>query len=171
MALMTAAGEQNNIEGTAKDMEFVGKTLDESREFRLLVASPIVSSPRKRAVFNEVFGSRVGRETMTFINLLTSKSREAILHEVAQQFKELHDEKLGIVNVEVRTTVEFNDAQEKELRTQLERMEGKKVRFQFVIDKTIKGGIVIRIGDTVHDGSVSRQLERMRERFIAGRAA
>ena len=171
MALMSAAEQQKNVKGTAKDMELVGKVLSESREFRLFVASPIVSTPKKRAVFNEVFGSRVGRETMTFINLLTSKSREAILQDVSQQFKELHDERLGIVNVEVRTALEFNYAQEKELRIQLERITGKKVRFRFAIDKTIRGGIVIRIGDTVLDASVSRQLEQMRERFVAGRAA
>lgn len=171
MALMTAAEEQRNIEGTAKDMEFVGKVLSESREFRLFVASPIVSTPKKRAVFGEVFGPRVGRETMTFINLLTAKSREAVLFDVAGQFKELHDEKLGIVNVEVRTTLEVNYAQEKELRMQLERITGKKVRFHFAIDKTIRGGIVVRIGDTVLDASVTRQLEQLRTRFVEGRAA
>ncbi len=171
MALMTAAEQQKNIEGTAKDMEFIGKVLRESREFRLFVAGPIVSPSKKRAVFNEVFGPRVGKETMTFVNLLTSKSREAILQDITEQFKELHDEKLGIVNVEVRTSVELNYGQEKDLRAELELMTAKKVRFQFVIDTTIKGGIVIRIGDTVLDGSVAHQLERMRERFIAGRAA
>lgn len=171
MALMAAAEQQKNIEGTARDMEFIGNVLRESREFRLFIAGPIVSPSKKRAVFDAVFGPRVGKETMTFVNLLTSKSREGILLDVAEQFKELHDEKLGIVGVEVRTSVELNYGQEKDLRAELERMIGKKVRFQFVIDTMIKGGLVIRIGDTVFDGSVVHQLERMRERFIAGRAA
>lgn len=168
---MAAAEQQKNIEGTAKDMEFVGKILGESREFRLFVASPVIPSVKKRAVFGEVFTNRVGKETLTFINMLISKSREAILLDTVAQFKDLHDEKLGIVNVGVRTAVELNYAQEKDLRTQLERMTNKKVRFQFMIDKAIRGGLIIRIGDTVLDTSVTRQLERMRERFIAGRAA
>lgn len=171
VALMTAAEQQKNIEGVSKDMELVGKALNESRELRLFVASPVISSSKKRAVFDELFGSRIGKETMTFIHLLISKSREPVLQDIADQFKVLHDEKLGIVTVEVRTSVEFNYGQEKDLRAELERMTRKKVRFQFVIDTTIKGGVIIRIGDTVLDASVSRQLELMRERFVAAQAA
>lgn len=171
MALMSAAEQQKNIEGTAKDLESIGKILGESRELRLLVASPVVSPAKKRAVFNELFGARIGKETLTFINLLTSKSREDVLQDVVEQFRVLHDEKLGVVNVEVRTAVELSYAQEKDLKATLEKMMNKKPRLQFVIDKTIKGGLVIRIGDTVLDASVTRQLELMRERFIAGRAA
>jgi F-type H+-transporting ATPase subunit delta len=171
MALMTAAEQQKNIDGVAKDLDLVAKTLHESKEFRLFVASPIVSPAKKRAVFGDLFGPSVGKETLRFINLLISKSREAILPDVVGQYKELHDEKLGIVNVEVRIVAELNYAQEKDLRAQLERITGRKVRLHFVIDKTIKGGLVVRIEDTVLDGSVSRQLERMRERFVAGRAA
>jgi F-type H+-transporting ATPase subunit delta len=171
MALMTAAEQHKNVDGTAKDLELIGKTLRDSREFRLFVASPIVSRGKKRAVFNEVVGQRVGQETIRFVNLLISKSREAILLDLIEQFKELHDEKLGIVNVEVRTVVDLGYAQEKDLRVQLERITGKKARLQFVIDKTIKGGLIVRIGDRVFDASVSHQLERMREQFIAARVA
>jgi F-type H+-transporting ATPase subunit delta len=171
MALMAAAEQQKNIESVSKDMELVGKVLNESRELRLFVASPIISPSKKRVVFDDLFGPRIGKETLTFIHLLTSKSREPVLQEIAEQFKLLHDEKLGIVTVEVRTSLEFNYGQEKDLRAELERMTGKKVRLQFVIDNTIKGGVVIRIGDTVLDGSVKRQLERMRERFVAAQAA
>jgi F-type H+-transporting ATPase subunit delta len=165
MALMTAAEQQKNIEGVAKDLNLIGKTLRESREFLLFVASPIVSPGKKRTVFNEVFGKQVGKETLRFVNLLISKSREAILPDLVEQFKELHDEKLGIVNVEVRTAVELHYAQEKDLRVQVERITGKKARLLFVIDKAIKGGLIVL------DASVSRQLERMREKLIAGRAA
>lgn len=171
MALMAAAEQQKNIEGTAKDLVVIGKILNESRELRLLMTSPVVSPAKKRAVFSELFGSRVGKETLTFINLLTAKSREAILQDVVEQFKALHDEKLGIVNIEVRASIELSYAQEKELRATLEQMMNRKARLHLVIDKTIKGGLIVRIGDTVLDASVTRQLERMRERFIAGRAA
>jgi F-type H+-transporting ATPase subunit delta len=171
MALMTASEQQKNIEGVAKDLDLIGKIMSESRELRLLVASPVVSPAKKRAVFNELFGQRVGKETLRFIGLLTSKSREAILSDVIEQFKVLHDEKLGVVNVDVRTTVELNYAQEKELRAQLEQRTGKKVRLHVTVDKSIKGGLVVRIGDTVLDASVTRQLELMRQRFVAGQAA
>lgn len=168
MALMAAAEQQKNIDATAKDLERIGQILRDSKELRLLVASPVVSPAKKRAVFNELLATRVGNETLRFINLLISKSREAVLPDLIGQFNELHDEKLGVVNVSVRTAVELNYVQEKDLKAQLERMTGKKVRLQAMIDKTIKGGLVIRIADTVLDASVSHQLDRMREALVAG---
>ncbi|HCV42419.1 MAG TPA: ATP synthase F1 subunit delta [Bacteroidetes bacterium] len=171
MALMAATEQQKNIDGTAKDLVLIAKILQDSRDLRLLVASPVISPAKKRAVFNELLATRVGKETLRFINLLISKSREAILYDLIEQYKELHDEKLGIVNVSVRMVVELNYAQEKDLRAQLERITGKKVRLQTLIDKTIKGGLVIRIADTVLDASVSHQLDRMRELLVAGQAA
>ena len=168
VALMDTAEHQKNIEGTAKDLDFVGKLLADAREFRLFVSSPVISAAKKRAVFDALFEPRVGKETLRFMHMLISKSRESILADVVAQFKELQDEKAGITNVEVRTVVELNYAQEKDLRAQMERMIGRKVRLHMIVDKTIRGGLVVRVGDTVFDASVAHQLEQMRERFIAG---
>jgi F-type H+-transporting ATPase subunit delta len=171
VALMASAAQQKTIETTAKDLDVIAKTLHDSRELQLLVASPVISVARKRAVFEAVFASHISRETLRFIHLLTTKSREAILPELVEQFRALHDESLGVVNVEVRSVVELNYAQEKELRAELERMTGKKPRIHQVLDPSIRGGLIIRIGDTVLDASVSHQLEVMRTRFVAGHAA
>jgi F-type H+-transporting ATPase subunit delta len=170
-ALMAAAEHQKNIEGTAKDLDLVGKALNESRELRLFVASPVISAAKKRKVFDELLATRVGKETLSFVHLLTVKSREGLLPEVIQQFKELQDEKQGIVNVELRSVVDLTNAQEKDIRSQLERKVGKKVRLHLVTDKALKGGLLVKVGDTVFDASVVHQLERIRERFIAGRTA
>lgn len=171
MALMAAAEHQRNIEGTANDLDLVGKALKGSRELRLFIASPVISAAKKRKAFDELFTTRVGKETMRFIHLLTAKSRESILPGVIDQFKELQDEKQGIVNVEVRTVIDLTYSQEKDIRSLLEQMIGKKARLHLVTDKTLKGGLLVKVGDTVFDASVSHQLERIRERFIAGRAA
>jgi len=64
MALMTAATEQKNIDGTAGDLDMLGNLLRGSREFRLLIASPIVSPAKKKAVFKELLEKRIGGETL-----------------------------------------------------------------------------------------------------------
>jgi F-type H+-transporting ATPase subunit delta len=171
VALMSAAAQQKTVEATAKDLEAIAKVLHDSRELRLLVASPVVPVARKRAIFEEIFAGHISRETLRFLHLLTSKSREGILSELIEQFRVLHDESLGIVNVEVRTVVQLSYAQEKDLRAELERLIGKKPRIHQVLDASIRGGLIVRIGDTVLDASVSHQLELMRARFIAGHAA
>ena len=169
-ALMTAAEQQKNIDGTAADLDLVGRLLRESRDLRRLIASPIVSPARKRAVFKEVLGTRIGNETLRFIDLLITKGREGVLPEIIQQFELERDEKYGIVNVDVRSAVEFTEPQEKSLQAQLEKHTKKKVRVRFALDKSIQGGLVVKIGDTVLDASVRHQLELLRERFISGGA-
>jgi F-type H+-transporting ATPase subunit delta len=168
MALMTAAGEQKALESTSKDLEAIAAVLNGSRDFRVLVASPVVPAKRKSGVFKELFGPRVGRATLDFIDLLIEKHRERLLLDVIEQFNALHDEKLGIVAVGVTSAIECTAPQQKSLQRSLEQYTQKKVRVHFALDKTLKGGLLVRIGDTVLDASITHQLEVLRTRFVHG---
>jgi F-type H+-transporting ATPase subunit delta len=167
-ALMTAANEQKSIDATAADLGLVGDLLRGSRELRLLISSPVVSPAKKKAVFKEVLQKRIAAETLRFIHLLIAKGRESILPDVIEQFENLRDAKYGIVNVDVRSAVEFTAPQEKGLQAQLEKYTRRKVRVRFALDTSIRGGLVVKIGDTVLDASVRHQLELLRERFVSG---
>lgn len=168
MGLMMLSDEHRVTERTAKDLEMIAAVLQESRELRLLLESPVVASEKKAGVFTTLFGSRVGKETMNFLHLIIDKNREALLPDVIEAFRGLMDEKLGIVPVEVRTAAELTPAQEKHMQERLDLFTGKKARVTIIPDKSIKGGLVIRIGDTVHDASLRRQLELLRSRLVEG---
>jgi F-type H+-transporting ATPase subunit delta len=167
-ALMSIADEQHSIDAIAADLEVIGAAIRGSRDLHLLIASPVIREGKKQAVFEELFGKHVGRVTRGFVTLLIQKHREVLLPEVVEQFSELRDEKQGILNVDVGGSTELSRAQEGDLVQRLEQHTGKKVRLHFAVDKAIKGGLVVRIGDTVLDASVRRQLERLRERFREG---
>src|SRR5512135_8072 len=86
MALMNAAEGKKSIEEVAKDFETLDAVLQSSREFRRFLSSPVVSPKKKWAVLTEMFGKRLGRDTMDFMELLVEKSREAILADAIEQF-------------------------------------------------------------------------------------
>ncbi len=167
-ALMQIAEEQNAVEPVAADLASVGAALKASRELRLLLASPVVREGKKKAVLQELWGSRLRPTTMAFLLLLTHKQRERLLPEVIEEFSALRDRTLGVVGAEVRTAVPISAAQEAELGAGLSRSTGKTVRIRTAIDPAIRGGLLVRIGDTVVDASVRRQLERLRERLLEG---
>lgn len=169
-ALMMAAVERNILDRTAADILVLEKTLASSRELRLLLASPVVSVQKKSGILTEVFAKAISRETLAFLHFLVEKNRESLLPEVMEQFNALRDERLGIVTVDVRAAVELAPSQEKSLQSHLEVYTGMKVRVRFSLDKSIKGGLLVQIGDTVLDASIRRQLERLREQFISGGA-
>lgn len=168
MGLMTAAQETGLLDRVATDLTLIGQMLHDSKEFRALVASPIVSPQKKKTVFRELLGPRIAKETLDFIFLLTSKNREAVLADVVDQFALLRDELMGIVTAEVKSAVEIAPQQEKDLVARLEHYTSKKVRVRFALDKAMKGGLIVRIGDTVLDASLTRQLELLRKRLVEG---
>jgi F-type H+-transporting ATPase subunit delta len=170
LALMTAAEGQQSKAAIATDVGFIGNLIRSSRDLRLLLTSPIVSIPRKRSVLHEILKGRVQPMTLSFIDLLVTKQREALLDEIADQFLALHDERQGIVNVNVTTAVALSAEQQRTLTTALEQQTKKKVRVNTVLDPAIKGGLRVRIADTVVDATVTHKLERLRLRFIHGTA-
>ncbi|MGA9117473.1 MAG: ATP synthase F1 subunit delta [Bacteroidota bacterium] len=169
--LMAAAEEWGTVDETARDMALLARLMEESRELRLLAASPVVGAARKTQAFEAVLGSRVGAGTMTFLRLMAAKGREALLAQVAAQFAALSDIRAGIVEAEVRSAAALEPAQEALLRARLEKETGKTVRLRILLDGSLKGGLVVKIGDTVRDASVRRQLELLRERLTGDAGA
>lgn len=168
LALLTAAEGQNTQDSVAADIEFIGRLTRGSRDLRLLFATPVVSITRKRAVLHGLFTGRVQPMTLSFVDLLTTKQRVVLLPDIVEQFAALRDERLGIVNVDVTTAVDLTTEQQGALTKALEQHTQKKVRVHTVLDPAIKGGLRIRIGDTVLDATVTHKLKRLHQRFSQG---
>jgi F-type H+-transporting ATPase subunit delta len=82
-----------------------------------------------------------------------------------QAFLELVAEREGIVGAEVRSAIELSPQQRQNLQQRLEKYTGRKVRLEALVDTNVRGGVIARVGDTVFDGSISTQLERLRQRL------
>ncbi len=168
MALMDVAAERHTVDAVAGDLETVEQTIRGSRELQLLIASPVVTPGKKKSVFHALFAERVGKDVLTFLDLLFVKHRENLLPAIVQQYASLRDERAGVVNVDVTTAAELAVPQQERLRAVLERYTGKTVRIRAAIDRSLKGGVRVQIGDTVLDASVRRQLELLRNAFLEG---
>lgn len=169
-ALMMTADSPKAIDEIAGDLETIKKVFDGSRELRRFIDSPIISSEKKLSILRELFISRVSKKTMSFIELLIEKQREDSMLGIVEQYMVLRDAKYGIINVDVSSAVEITPQQGKNLSEKLGEYTKKKVRVRFALDTALKGGLVVKIGDTVLDASVKRQLELMREQFVHGHA-
>ncbi len=167
-ALMGNAREHGVLEEVAQDVQILKEVLQHTKEFRFFLSSPIISVEKKRRVVTELFARQLNPMTFTFLHMLIEKGRENVIPSIIAQFYILHDEMLGIIRVDVKTAVPFSGTQEKALITHLEDYSGKKVYVTFSLDKSIQGGFIARAGDTVFDGSVRHQFERLRERFVLG---
>ncbi|MCX6134662.1 MAG: ATP synthase F1 subunit delta [Ignavibacteriales bacterium] len=167
-AALELAEEQKQGERVADDLEVVWKAIRESREFLALLKSPVISKEKKRAVLSAVFKSRISALSFDFLNMIVEKGREDVLGDIIGEYFKLRDDRLGIVTLEVRAATELSKSQQQSIVKRFEEITQKKVRVAFSIDAQLKGGFVARVGDTVYDGSVQRQLELLRVRFAEG---
>jgi F-type H+-transporting ATPase subunit delta len=167
-AALELAEEQKQGERLADDLQMVWKAIKESPEFLALLKSPVISKEKKLAVFTEVFKSRISALSFNFLKMIIEKRREGILGDIIGVYFRLRDDRLGIVTLEVRAATELSRSQQQTIVQRFEEITQKKIRAAFSIDKQLKGGFVARVGDTVYDGSVQRQLELLRDRFAEG---
>lgn len=167
-ALHAAAEAAGDLQAVDADVELISSSLTASRELVLFFESPVVSRERKARVVKELFGGRLSVTTMSFLDLLVQKRREDIFPEMVLAYRRLRDEQLGIVRVTLRSAEPVSDAEKDRIARALASWTGDKIRIQAVHDDTLIGGLLIRIGDTVYDGSVRNKLEHLREQFAAG---
>ncbi len=167
-ALLQSAEDENQLEETARDVELIGKTVRESRDLRLVLASPVIPKEKKKRILSDLFGKKTNPITLRFLDLLTEKDREGNLMDIIDEFMRLLDEKGCIVRVDVASAVALTEAQVNRLKEQLELYTGKKIVLNFRLDPSILGGFIIRLDDRIIDGSLSHQLELLREKFLEG---
>jgi F-type H+-transporting ATPase subunit delta len=167
-ALMELTNEQKKSDAIAEDLSVVKGAIDASRELRNLFASPIIPKDKKQTIIRDLFKKKISEVVLGYLIEIVDKGRENILGEILAQYFVQRDKQLGIVRASVKTSVEFSSKQEKDLVKQLEAMTKKKVEITFSLDKAIKGGFVARVGDTVLDGSVQRQLEILKIKLKQG---
>jgi len=164
-ALMATAEELQVLKLVSDDFIVLRRSINESHEFQLFLKSPILTKEKKQQVFGATFGNAVQPLTLKFLSLITEKGREDILLNIIDAFFRLQDETLGIVNVYVKSAAELSAQQTVQLEQRFEAYSKKKVRVDVTLDPKLIGGFIARIGDTMFDGSVKRQLELLRKKF------
>ncbi len=167
-ALLELAEEKKSLEEIAVDVELVKNTLLGSKQIQLMLLNPVIKSEKKHQILTEIFKGRVSDEILDFILFILKKNREDLLTMMIKRFLELRDERLGIVDAKVLSTIGFSDEQKKKLQQKLEEVIKKKIRITFKEDKNLIGGFIIKVNDTVYDASIKHQLELLKENFLKG---
>ena len=159
--LLEAAFESAIPDPVREDVERLVATLEASAALESFLVDRMINSQTKSAVVRELFGSRVQELTLNFMLLLVSRRRVNLVREILQACIQLFDERTGVVEAEVRSAVELSEGQKERLQQQLSGFTGKTVKLRSLVDERIRGGMVARVGDTVFDGSLTTQIQRL----------
>ena len=164
-ALFQLVIEQDKLEQSYNDMVLLDKVCAESKEFLLLLKSPIVKTDKKLKILEEVFGSKISKVTMSFINIITTKKREKILALIASSFITLYKAHNKIETATVITADPLDEALIAEVISFIKKHGDDNVELTKKVDSTIIGGAIIRMGDRQLDTSVSKAISELRQMF------
>lgn len=163
-ALLELSKEKNNLDKIYEDIVSLQKTVEGSKELQNLLNSPIVKADKKAEALKAIFSQEFDQLTIQYLELLASKSREALIPEIANQFVNQYNNHYNIVEVEVTSAVKLDDAQRNKVLS-LVKHDGK-VNIKESIDPSIIGGFVVKIGDKQIDASVAKQFKELRKEII-----
>jgi len=169
-AMLQSAVERDILEEIKSDMEMVFNTISESKDLVLFLKSPIIKRDVKRKALTSIFKNHVREETFILIKLLLDKGRESLLLPTSKSFLELYNEHKGIIDVGVYAAYDLSDEHLKSLSNSLEKSTGKKVQLKFNRDESLRGGMAVRIDDTVIDGTVKHKISQLKNKFAANAA-
>jgi F-type H+-transporting ATPase subunit delta len=145
-----------------EDLHSFEQALADSAELSIALASPSISRQRKRTVVARLAQSLgLSGVVRNFLSVLIDHRRTHELSGIIAAFERMVDERLGVLQVEVSSPAELQEGQQEALVRQLEAMTGKKILLNPKIDADLVGGVVVRLGSTVFDGSVRGQLEAL----------
>lgn len=167
-ALIQAADERDALDRVREDLEGLLELIRESEDLRSFLSDPLIYPEQKRAAVQKLFSGRIGDLTLNFLLLLCDKRRERGLDGIIRAFLTLLDERRGLITAYVRSARELSQNQRARLAQKLSAWSGKQVRLDIEVDEGLKAGFVTRMGDHVFDASLEAQLNRMRQRLVAG---
>jgi F-type H+-transporting ATPase subunit delta len=167
-ALADVALEGGVAEAVQQELAGFARLWGDSSELRNFLASPAVPRSEKFALIEKLIARmNASRVLRNFLCVLVENHRTPLLAELPAAFRAELDRRLGIAEAEVTSSYALTHAEQEELRRALERFTGKQVRAEYRLDEGLIGGLVVRIGSTVLDGSVRSQLARLRTQLAS----
>ena len=165
-SLLDLAAEKGQMEEVHKDMLYLQELTKGSRDFLNLLRSPVIKADTKLKAIDAVTKGKVSDLTTAFIQLMTNKTREAVLPEIIVSFIRQYKDRKGIKTVKLTTAVAVSDNVKSQIISQLKKAGGfDNLELQEVVDPSIIGGFVLQTGDKLIDASISYDLRNVARQF------
>jgi F-type H+-transporting ATPase subunit delta len=168
-AFFESAQKSGTINEAQADMFAVTQVLTESPKLIALLRQPLVTESRKKAALKEALATKIRPQTLGFLNLLVDKRRINMVSDVEHEFTQRVRASNNVALAAAVSAIPLSVTEQESLRKSLEARTGKTIELKTSVDPSLIGGILVRIGDTVLDGSVRGNLERLREQLLEAR--
>lgn len=162
-ALFEVARDQDRIAQVEQELDSVLSVLKENADLNKLIKHPGIGADVKIGLIKQIFESTLSEIVLNTVSLLIEKGREESLEAVVNAYSKIAGDALGQAKAIVYTPVELTEAELSSIEASFSKLISKQIRVESVLDKSLLGGIQVRIGDRLYDGSLSGKLERLKK--------
>ncbi len=166
-AALSIAERDGSLDDWVNALETAAARLDHAQVMRVL-GDPAVAYEDRRRVAEAILGEAVTGGPRNLVLLLVRRNRIELLPRVAAELRRLWEQRQGIVHAVVTSAAPLSDAETEAVRARLAALTGDQVEVELQVDPSLLGGVLVRMGDRLIDGSVRGRLERLRARLTSG---
>ena len=167
---LLALAQRNGGTATAQEFlvaaEGLAALLESEPRIRAFLSTPAISVEAKKNALRGALAGRVPELFLRFVLLVVDKRRDGLLREIARAYRDRVDEMMGRVRVDVQISHAPDAELQEEIRASLASRLGREVIPTFIVDPELLGGMVLRVGDQILDGSVRSQAAGLRRRLM-----
>lgn len=166
-ALLDVATERKKVDEVERDLYALAELWHGSEEVRTLIAHPQWSRARKKEILAGLLSGKVDPLTIRFVELLVDNGRLGVIEQIAHEYDHISDEHQQIMKALVTSFMPLNDKQRKKLAEKLQGFTSRaNIELEEKVDPSILGGVIVKLGSHVIDGSVAGRLRKMKERLV-----
>jgi F-type H+-transporting ATPase subunit delta len=162
-SLFELAEEAGVLTETAKELTEISIVLSGFPELKKLLTLPTVTAAEKQQIIHSIFGGRVSETTENFLMVLALKRRVSYFEKITAEYSKRYHRANGLVDADVKTSVELTDAQKQALEKRLSEKYNKKIKLHCTVDPALMGGMVVNVGGRTFDGSVKNKLDEIKQ--------
>jgi F-type H+-transporting ATPase subunit delta len=166
--LVELARRAGDLDGWGAMIDEVASAIAADPRLQRFLETPRVSAREKNEVIGKAFADRLPRLFVRFLQAVVTQRRQHLIGEIAFEYHAIVDQLEGRVHADVTLAREPDPALAQSITEQLSRVLEKRVVPHFNVRPDILGGTIVRVGDTVMDGSVRHRLTRLRRRMLSG---
>lgn len=163
-AVLSLATDQKSADTVNSDMKLITTTIAQSEDLNQMLQSPVVRSSEKKAVLLAVF-KNANVATINLIDTLIANKRLPLLNSVAASYVQLYDELRGSQVATVTTAIPLSAALKTKVLAKVKELTGKEAEVTNVVDESILGGFILRVGDIQYNASIASKLDKLKREF------
>ncbi len=161
--LLAIGQAEDGGEALANELFAIGRAFDGSDELRDAITNPQIPVERKQNLLSQVLTGRASSMSIALVNMLVSAGKARDITDIGRLMIEKAALSQELTVAEVRSAIELDPETVSRLEAKLSSATGKRIKANVIVDPSVVGGLVAKVGDTVFDGSVSSRLQELRE--------